>query len=82
MTVYDQIKDLTVEEMATLIAQMVDHEMVDPCSCPIGVFHRECPNEGYCRYAEKSCDESALEWLKSEDQLYIDVPCYLWEKPK
>ena len=81
MTVYEQIKDLTVEEMAALISQMVDH-VLEPCSCPIGVFHRDCPNEGYCRYAEKGCDESALEWLKSEDQLYIDVPCYLWEKLK
>lgn len=81
MTVFDQIKDLTIEEMATLISQMVDHEMT-PCNCPIGVFHCASANEGYCGYAEKGCDESALEWLKSEDQLYIDVPCYLWEKPK
>lgn len=81
MTVYDQIKDLTIEEMATLISQMVDHEL-DPCNCPIGVCHWGCANEGYCGYAENGCDESALEWLKSEDQLYIDVPCYLWEKPK
>lgn len=79
MTVFEKIKELNIAEMATLIAQMVDHE-VDPCTCPIGVFHRNCPNEGHCRFSVKGCDESALEWLKSEDELFLDVPRYLWQE--
>lgn len=77
MTVFEQIKKLDISEMATLIAQMIDHD-IDPCSCPIGACNKDCQNEGFCGYAEKSCDESALAWLKSEDELFIDVPQYLW----
>lgn len=78
MTVYEQIKNLSIPEMATLIAQMVDHEDIGECNCPIGVF-RPTGNEGYCKQCAKGCDESALAWLQSEDQLYIDVPLYLTE---
>jgi len=73
MTVYEQIKGLSIEEMATLIAQMVDHE-TGPCNCPIG----SSDGEGYC--GKEGCDVSALAWLQSEDQLYLDVPLYLFKK--
>ena len=36
-------------------------------------------NEGFCCQPSCGCDENALAWLKSDDKLVIDVPCYLWE---
>lgn len=74
-TVYEQIKDLSVVEMACLIAKMVDHEEFPYCECPIGCEDPEGEDCGFC--SPNGCDISALEWLKSEDCLYIDVPLYL-----
>ena len=80
MTVYEKIKTLSVPEMATLIAQMVDHESERLCcSCPIGSCGAGEENDGFCGMYKKGCDESAMDWLKSEDELYIDVPEYLWD---
>ena len=80
MTVYEKIKELSIPEMATLIAQMVDHESNRiRCECPIGACEMHSETEGHCGLYQRGCDESALEWLKSEDELYIDVPEYLLE---
>lgn len=81
MTVYEQIKNLSLSEMATLIAQMVDHETGERCCCPIGAWTNfDDVNEGFCCQPSCGCDENALAWLKSEDELFIDVPKYLWEE--
>lgn len=83
MTVFEQIKNLSLSEMATLIAQMVDHgtgSYGDHCDCPIGRWTCDDDvNEGFCCQPSCGCDENALAWLKSDDKLVIDVPCYLWE---
>lgn len=83
MTVYEKIKSLSISEMATLIAQMVDHGTGsdgDHCNCPIGRWTCDDDvNDGFCCQPSCGCDENALAWLKSEDELFVDVPCYLWE---
>lgn len=80
MIVFEKLKELSMPEMATLIAQMVDHENNRiRCCCPIGACEMHSKPEGHCGLYQRGCDESALEWLKSEDELYIDVPSYMWE---
>ena len=54
----DRFRAMSDEELAKLVANMVDHDWCCYSGCMI-------KHAGMCGYAEKGCDESALQWLQS-----------------
>lgn len=54
----DRIRAMSDEELAEFVANMVDHDWCCDSGCMI-------KHAGMCGYAEKGCDESALDWLQS-----------------
>ena len=79
MTVYEQIKDMTQKELATVLLQFSETcRTIVSCNCPIGSFH-DGKAKGFCK-PDRSCALCFLDWLRSEDEIYIDVPADLIEE--
>lgn len=76
MNIFDQIKDLNIYKMAELLGEFADthcntcnnHECFRNMANSKEKYFASCPikRAGFCGYPELACNESALNWLRSE----------------
>ena len=79
MTVFEQIKGLTVSELATICLQFSETKRTAMrCDCPVGALEHG-KGKGFCR-PDRSCALCIRDWLQSEDEIDLDVPVELIEE--